>query len=186
MYLSALWNDVADVSQIAGLLLALVLAGMAWRQLRLATAALDKAEEELAATAVAAESQAVLALDEAFAQFQDLRDELRKAERSQTTYEPEDVAARARLSRYLVVFERLGLLVRRGLIDPQLAKQLYGYALSRILLFSDAPTILRQEAAVHNRGPLREKPWEHFIFLWDNLLDEPVVPLDLRQTAALD
>jgi hypothetical protein len=186
MYLSAWWNDVADVTQIAGLLLALVLAWMAWYQLRLARDELSSTQSQLVAGAVAAESQTVLALDEAFAQFQDLRNKLREAEKSGTVYAPTDLTDRARLSRYLVVFERLGLLVKKGLIDPQLARQLYGYALSRILVWSNAQSILREEVHLHHGGAPDEKRWENLIRLWDDLLDEPSVPDDLLQALRVD
>ena len=52
-------GDVADVSQIVGLVVAVPVIVLAWKQLVSATAA--------------SEAQAVLALDDAFGQFEDLR-----------------------------------------------------------------------------------------------------------------
>ncbi len=167
MYALVSLGDVADVSQIVGLVVAVPVIVLAWRQLVSATAA--------------SEAQAVLALDDAFGQFEDLRNRLRAASKAQP-YRAEGPADRARLSRYLVVFERLGLLVGKRLIDERLAGDLYGYALARLLTRSNAEEIVReeigeaQEDAAHS-----ERRWENLIRLWKRLPGQPNVPEDIAE-----
>jgi hypothetical protein len=165
VYESTVINLVADLSQIVGLIVAVPVIVLAWRQLRSATSA--------------AEAQAVLALDQGFAQFEDLRDELRRAspEEPYRATEPED---RARLSRYLVVFDRLCLLVRKGLIDIGRARDLYGYALSRLLSRSNAIEIVLDEIKEAREDPAHsEDRWENLIQLWRALPHQPSLPRDI-------
>lgn len=155
-------SDFADVSQIIGLAVAVPVIVLAWRQ--------------LVSAATAAEAEAVLALDQAFAQFEDLRDRLRAAT-PQQPYRATDPADRARLSRYLVVFDRLGLLVKKGLIDKGRARDLYGYALSRLLARSNAAEIVSEEIREAREDPTHsENRWENLIRLWKALPNQPDIP----------
>jgi hypothetical protein len=171
-------TEIANLSQIVGVPAAVYVIFLAYRQLKSATAA--------------AEAEAVLALDGAFAQFEALRSELEAAEAerqapsesSRFQLEYLDPYTRAELSRYLVVFERLGLLVRRGLIDLQLASDTYGYALARVLRRTRAPVIICEDLQEAQRGgPHSERRWENLIRLWHELPRQPKVPEDIERAA---
>jgi hypothetical protein len=134
-------SDVADVAQIVGLVLAILAALWARKQLRSAT--------------VSAESQAVLALDQAFSLFEDLRKELN----SGSSLGSADKEKLVTLRRYVAVFERLGLLLKKGVVGVQLADQLYGSRLSQLLNKSSGQ-VNKIVAEREGRG------WENFIELW--------------------
>jgi hypothetical protein len=160
--------SVAEWFQVIGVATVVPVLWLAYRQLRAATSA--------------AEAEAVLALDQAFAQFEPLRDELRRAS-DDYPYVPRSEEERARLSRYLVVFERLGFLVSRRLIDEDRAIELYGFALTRLLTRSEAERMIRQdldEAREPGSGH-SQKRWQHLIRLWSALPDGPAVPGDIQR-----
>jgi hypothetical protein len=160
-------GDIADVSQIVGLIVAVPVIVLAWRQLVSGTAA--------------SEAQPVLALDEAFSQFEDLRDKLRAASKEKP-YRAVQPADRARLSRYLAVFERLGMLVTKRLIDQRRGGDLYGYALARLLTRSNAEEIVCSEIGEAQKEPAHsERRWENLIRLWEQLPGQPEVPKDIAE-----
>jgi hypothetical protein len=131
-------TDVADVAQIVGIALVIPAAYWAYKQLKSATAS--------------AESQAVLALDQAFSLFEDFRKQLNVARDGVTT---DDVTLR----RYVATFERLGLLVQNGVVGPDLADQLYGSRLAKLLTTSIGPV---RKIVAEREG----KGWENFLELW--------------------
>jgi hypothetical protein len=175
MYPYASVSDIADWAQIVGVLVAGLALGIALVQLRTATKALKRA-------ASAAEAEAVPTLDQTFAQFEELRDKLTAAS-EESKYAPRGPKEEATLSRYLVVFERLGLLVKKRLMPKRLALDLYGYALSRVLSRSNAQEIIRKEVTepVPGRSGHSERRWENLIPLWKELRDGPAVPEEIME-----
>jgi hypothetical protein len=139
-------SHVADVAQIVGIILAVPAAYWAYKQLKSATAS--------------AESQAILALDQAFYLFEDFRKQINsdplRAGRDDVT-----------LRRYIAVFERLGLLIDKGVVGIELADQLYGSRLKK-LLESVKPSVKTILAEREGKG------WENFTELWSRMrLDAP-------------
>ena len=167
-YGSLTLNEIADWSQIVGIAAAVIVLLLARRQLIAATSA--------------AEAEALMALDQAFFQFEGLRNKLRNAS-PESPYEATKPEDKATLSRYLVVFERLGLLVDKRLIKKQRAIDLYGYALSRLLKRSNAQEIVLEEIeeAREAGSGHSDKRWESLIPLWQALPDGPKVPEDIAR-----
>jgi hypothetical protein len=94
-------GHAADVAQLVGIAVAVPVALWAYRQLKSATAS--------------AEAQAVLALDQAFSLFEGFRKDLNQNAAKPTS---DDVTLR----RYLAVFERLGLLIKKDVIGVQVGR----------------------------------------------------------------
>ena len=140
----ASWVGCAsDIAQIVGLLLAIIAVVWGYRQLRAAIAS--------------AQSQSVLALDQAFAQFEPLRRALNASVPADPKLD-DDISLR----RYVAVFERLGLLLKTGVVNEGLANQLYGSRLETLL----------EKAEKGVRKIVREREgrgWENFIYLWKRM-----------------
>ena len=143
-------GDAANLAQLVAVALAIPAAFWAYRQLKSATAS--------------AESQAILALDAAFGQFEDLRKELNTGAFLPKAghVAPVDDDKRVQLRRYVAVFERLGLLLQKRVVGAQLADQLYGSRFQSLL--------------TKNGGELNKilserdgKGWENFVYLWKTL-----------------
>lgn len=135
--------DVADIAQIGGIALAIPASIWAYKQLKSATAS--------------AESQAVLALDQAFSLFEQFRKDL-----NQNSADADDVMLR----RYVAVFERLGLLLEKRVMSVELADQLYGSRLEKLLKNAGDPvkSILAEK---DGRG------WQNFVELWNRMYQDP-------------
>jgi hypothetical protein len=148
------WTDdpwvghAANVAQLIAVTLAIPAAFWAYRQLKAGTAS--------------SESQAILALDEALYRHDELRKELNSAR----GYEPEaNDPNDVKLRRYLAVFERLGLLLRKRVVRDQLADQLYGSRLEKLLTKNNG----HLQPILTERGG---KGWENFLWLRRRLADK--------------
>lgn len=133
----------ANIAQIVGVVLAIIAAIYAYQQLKAAIAS--------------AESQAVLALDQTMAQYEGLRKKLNKGEFKNPN--DDDLIL---LRRYVAVFERLGLLLKVGVVNELLADQLYGSRLEKLLKNSDD----------HVKSIISERDgrgWENFTYLWKQM-----------------
>jgi hypothetical protein len=145
-------SDAANVAQIVSIVLAIPAACWAYLQLKAAT--------------VSAESQAILALDQALTQYEPLRKDLNRG--------PLKDVDEVLLRRYIAVFERLGLLLKNGVVSKRLADQLYGSRLEKLLTNGgdDVKKIIAQR---QGRG------WENFIYLWEQMGECHGLPdLDVR------
>jgi hypothetical protein len=134
-------GHAADVAQVIGIALAVPAAYWAYLQLKSATAS--------------AEAQAVLALDQAFSLFEQFRKDLNRDAATATS----DTVT---LRRYIAVFERLGLLIKKGVIGVQLADQLYGSRLATLLATAERPV---RTMVAEREG----KGWENFTELWTRI-----------------
>jgi len=133
----------ANISQIVGLGLAIFAAWWAYKQLKAAT--------------VSAESQAVLTLDQTLTHYEPLRKELN----SKSGFR-DDADNRILLRRYVAVFERLGLLLKTGVVNELLTDQLYGARLESLLKKSHGHV---EEIIAEREG----HGWENFTYLWEQM-----------------
>ena len=143
-------GDAANVAQLVGITLAVIALGIAANQLRDAARTAERAE-------TVSEGQAVLALDQILAQqrFEALRATLAKG-KMVNPGEDDQVALR----RYVAAFERLGLLVDKGVVSPELADAFYGPRLKRLI--NNAPFAVNM-VTDGNKG---RAGWKNFIILW--------------------
>jgi hypothetical protein len=143
-------GHAADLAQLLGLVLAVLAGWWAYLQLKSATAS--------------AETQAVIALDQAFSLFEQFRTRLNNNEKFRKDLNADD-ADKVALRRYIAVFERLGLLLKKKVIKVELADQLYGSRLQKLFEHAETPvkTILEQR---------ERKGWDNFWWLWRKMRDE--------------
>ena len=135
---------VANIFQIVGFFLAIIAAPWAYKQLKAAIAS--------------SESQAVLTLDQTPAQYEPLRQELNLS----SGFKDDDQDKLIMLRRYIAVFERLGLLLKTGVVNERIADQFYGARLVSLLNNSHGHV----EKIITDRGG---RGWENFIYLWEQM-----------------
>src|SRR5829696_9232481 len=117
-------SHAANVAQLVGIPLAVIALGIAAYQLRDAARTAAKAE-------TVAEGQLVLAFDQVLAQqtFLGLRAKLGAGKIDKNP----DEATKVALRRYVAAFERLGVLVDKGVVSPELADAFYGSRLEKLI-----------------------------------------------------
>jgi hypothetical protein len=142
-------NHAADVAQLVGIPLAAIALWIAAIQLKDAARTANKAE-------AVAEVQAVLALDRVLAQqtFIELRAKLAAGKTDDSDYN-----TRVDLRRYVAAFERLGMLVDKKVVSPELADEFYGSRLQKLVNNPYAVNMVNGSPAA----------WRNFIILWKTL-----------------
>src|SRR5262249_47328416 len=136
-------SNAADIAQLIGIPLAAIALLIAATQLRDAATPATSAATQAASAATAgaaaataaeraeaaAEAQAALVLDLVLAQptFLSLRDELAGGE-----IKKPDEKKQVELRRYVAAFERLGLLVDKEVVTPEVAYAFYGSRLQKL------------------------------------------------------
>jgi hypothetical protein len=143
-------SHAANVAQLVGIPLAAIALWIAAGQLRDAAKTANKAE-------AVAEAQAVLVLDLVLAQhaFIDLRAKLAKGK-----IEKPDENTQVNLRRYVAAFERLGMLVDKDVVSPELAEAFYGSRLQKLI--DNAPSAVDMV----DRSP---NAWRNFVILCKTL-----------------
>jgi hypothetical protein len=148
-------GHAANVAQLVGIPLAAIALWIAANQLRDAARTAEKAE-------IASEAQAVLALDQVLAQqrFEDLRTKLNP--RPMTPNNDDKIVLR----RYIAAFERLGLLLDRGVMSAELANAFYGSRIRKLV--TNAGEFVKE--MVTEEGGSRGRPaWRNFVVLWSTM-----------------
>jgi len=148
-------HTLADVAQPVGILLAVIALCFGAYQLRQAARTAERAE-------TVSEAQAVLALDQVLAQqrLTDLRATLAQGKMDNPS-EDDKVALR----RYVAALERLGLLVDKDVVSPELAYAFYGSRLKKLI--KNAPYAVDM-VTDGNQG---RAAWGNFIILWRTMED---------------
>jgi hypothetical protein len=165
---------LANVSQIAGLLIAVGAAVIAIKALDIAQSQLRDAvsntslsKKAAQATEKSARGQFILAIDAAFRPY----DHVREAINNPSLPDP----SLADRQRYIAVCERLGYLIEWDLLDTHTVNDLYGDRIRKLLDYYD-----RKEWNFPART--RSENWWGFIVLWHHLQtvrplpDPPQVP----------
>ena len=161
-------SEIADWAQIVGVALALLALAIAWFQLRKAVDETSNAAADAKRAVAVAEGQAVLALDLALSQptFEALRAKIN----TKSVTAADDVVLR----RYIATFERLGLLIEKGIITISVADHFYGNRLEKLLVNagSRVSAIVRHSSSsgAVGEGPGREG-WRIFLELWKKMGD---------------
>jgi hypothetical protein len=143
-------NHAADVAQLVGIPLAAIALWIAAIQLKAAAKTANDAE-------AVAEAQTVLLLDLVLAQqtFMEIRGRLADGK-----IDNPDDNTKVDLRRYVAALERLGVLVGKDVVSPELANAFYGSRLQKLI--NNAPYAVNM---VNNR----QAAWNDFIILWRTL-----------------
>ena len=102
------------------------------------------AGRQLSASVKATRMQTLLALDDAFSRYRELRDRIRTAR----GWQPASDAEWVELRRYLSVLDRVVLALRDGLIDPTTGMNAYGTSLDYVAANAKLRDYVREKADV--------------------------------------
>ena len=161
------------MAQLVGTVLTLV--GLAVAALALGVAALQLQDAKFSAqkSEITAEAQAVLAVDQFLAQGH--LEEVRRKINDETLHVPVEAVNTANeeavaLRRYVAAFERLGLLIDKGVITIEVADEFYGDRLQRLLVLDPVKAMVAPNGE-GKPGWEGKQGWRNFILLW-NKVDE--------------
>jgi len=149
-------SDAADWAQLVGIPLTLIALMVALNGLYRAKQQLDHADK-------VSQGQFIFTLDQVLISYEDLRTRARY-DRSwdyvdQQLTDFQYVHERARIRYYLAVFERLGELLKRGMVDSALVAELYGSRLERLL----------RKDGVRQIVASKPEEWARLVYLWREL-----------------
>jgi hypothetical protein len=124
------WANVSTIVGTLGIVIAIVALFVAGRQ--------------LSASVKATRMQTLLALDDAFSRYRELRDRIRLNRSWQPASDPE----RVELRRYLSVLDRVVLALHDGLIDPKTGMHAYGTSLEYLAANAKLRDYVREKSDV--------------------------------------
>lgn len=153
---------IADAAYIGTTTLAAVALWIAVGQLRKAAESARIAATAAEKAEIVSEAQAVLALDQVLAQqrFETLREKLNR------TYAPGTATEKLTVRRYVAAFERLGLLLDKGVISAELAEAFYSSRLERLVKNC---AFVREIVVDKDDKTKGSVAWRNFVLLWTEM-----------------